>query len=81
MMAFFMAGIGRWLAGGVIGVLLIGGLYIKGRSDGSVACQLTQRKQMDRMETYVKQIRERVEHRLPDDVDSIMRPDTWQREQ
>ena len=36
---------------------------------------------MDRMEAYVKQIRERVEQRLPDDVDGIMRPDTFQRDE
>lgn len=80
MWAFLAAGIGRWLAGGAIFVLIIGGIYWKGRNDGGSACELRQQAQMDKMEKYVKTVRERIEHKLsPDDVDAIMRSDAFER--
>jgi hypothetical protein len=34
-MAFLLSPIGRWLGGAVVIVVLVGGIYMKGRSDGS----------------------------------------------
>lgn len=80
MWAFFLAGVGRWLIVGLAGVLAIGGLYIKGRSDGIAACVLTQQKQMLKMEKYVKSIRERIEQNQPIG-DDILRADPFQRDE
>lgn len=80
MLAFFLSGIGRWIAGGVVGIVLVSGLYLKGRSDGSLACELKQRQQMEKVEAYVKKIRERVERNIPID-DDLLRPDAWQRDE
>ena len=78
-LAFIVTPIARWIAGGLIITTVIGGLYVKGRTDGKAACELRQQQQMAKVEKYVKEIRERIERRLPDDVDAIMRPDTFQR--
>lgn len=78
MWAFFLAGVGRWIIGGLAGVLLIGGLYVKGRVDGNAACIAKQQAQMQRMEEYVKEIRSRIERNIPLD-DNILRTDPFER--
>lgn len=77
--AFFFSGLARWVALGGAVALAIGGLYVKGRIDGNNACKAAQQVQMERMENYVKGIRERIERNLPID-DSILRADPFQRE-
>lgn len=69
----------RWIFGGTIIIAMIGGLYVKGRIDGNAACIVTQNKQMARMESYVKEIRSRIERNLPIG-DDILRTDPFERE-
>lgn len=78
MWAFLLGGIGRWLVVGLAGALAIGGLYIKGRVDGNAGCIAKQQAQMQKMETYVREIRARIEQKLPLD-DSILQSDPFER--
>lgn len=78
MWAFLLGGIGRWLIVGLAGILAVGGLYLKGRVDGTAACIGKQQAQMAKMETYVKQIRERIERNQPIG-DDILRSDPFER--
>lgn len=78
-LTFFASGLARWLVIGGLGVVAIGGLYVKGRSDGYAACEVSQQKKMAKMETYIKKVRERIERNLPLD-DDILRADPFQRE-
>lgn len=80
MWAFLLGGIGRWLVVGLAGALAIGGLYVKGRIDGTAACVVKQQAQMQKMETYVKQIRERIERNQPIG-DDILKSDPFERDQ
>lgn len=36
---FFLSPVGRWVAGIVVVLALLGGIYLKGRSDGYASCQ------------------------------------------
>jgi hypothetical protein len=81
MMAFFAAGIARWFVLGGVVAVVFGGVYLKGHNDGYNVAVNKQQAQMAKMEKYVKDIRSRVERKLPpDDVNDIMRPDSFERE-
>lgn len=80
MWTFLIGGIGRWVVVGLAGVLALGGLYVKGRVDGNAACIAKQQAQMNRMENYVKQVRERIERNEPLDPD-LLRADPFKRDE
>lgn len=79
MWTFVASAAARWVMGGVAILAIVGGIYLKGRTDGTVACVASQQAQMDKMEAYVKAVRERVERNQPLD-DDILRTDPFQRE-
>lgn len=79
MWAFFLAGMGRWIVGGIAGLAIVGGIYAKGRIDATAACVAKQAAQMQKMEKYVRDIRSRIEQKLPLD-DSILRSDPFERQ-
>lgn len=78
MWAILGAGVLRWVIGGAAILMVIGGLYLKGRIDGNAACIARQQAQMDKMERYVRDVRSRIERNIPLD-DSILRSDPFQR--
>ena len=79
MMAFFTAGIARWLVLGGVILASYGGVYLKGHNDGYYTAVNKQQAQMAKMEKYVKDIRSRIERREPLG-DDIMRADPFERE-
>jgi hypothetical protein len=79
MWAFLAAGATKWIVGGLVAVGLLGGIYWKGHTDGTVACVLKEQKQMARMEAYVKKIRDRIDRNEPLDTD-LMRADPFKRD-
>lgn len=78
-LGFFTSGIARWAVLGLVGIVGIGGLYLKGRIDGNAACIAKQNQQMAKMEAYIKKVRDRIERNLPLD-DDILRTDPFERE-
>lgn len=68
----------RWMLGGAVVIAAIGGLYIKGRSDGNIACVAKQQSQMAKMEKYVRSIRDKIERNQPIG-DDILRSDPFER--
>lgn len=76
-LSFLVSKPGRWLAGALAAVLVIGGAYLKGRSDGSALTAA----QTERINTDARNKADDARRRAEREFDRDgVQPDRWQRD-
>lgn len=76
-LSFLVSKPGRWLAGALAAALVIGGTYIKGRSDGAALCEARYERSNTDARNKADDARRRAEREF--DRDGVQ-PDHWQRD-
>lgn len=78
--AFFLGPIGRYVGLALIASAVVGGIYAKGRSDGSAAAYATVERQQKRAIALATKAREHLAEACERDPKTCV-PDTWFREE